>query len=336
MSLLRRSLLSSVLVLALGATWLAAWAWQRYESAPIGMKGDSVRLTLARGTNVRGVARELARQGVTVPGWLVVAAARLRGDDARIKSGVYQIGSATTLREFLDKLVRGEVLLKEIRFIEGGTFRQMRDALAREPELIHDSQGLSDSQLLDRLGIRKPNAEGLFFPSTYLFSPGSGELELLRQANRQMLKVLDDAWAQRAPGLPLAEPYQVLILASVVEKETGRDGDRDKVAAVFVNRLRIGMRLQSDPTVIYGMGERFDGDLRRRDLLADTPFNTYTRAGLPPTPIALPGKASIVAVTQPADTDALYFVARGDGSSEFSKDLAAHNRAVNRYQRGRP
>jgi UPF0755 protein len=228
--------------------------------------------------------------------------------------------------------VRVDVLLKDIRFTEGWSFRQMRAAIRQHPDLAHDTAALTDRDLLDKLGATEQSAEGLFFPSTYFFSPGASDMDVYRQAHRLLRKLLDEAWTNRAAGLPLKDAYQALILASIVEKETGRESDRDKVAAVFVNRLRRGMMLQSDPTTIYGMGENFDGNLRKRDLQTATPYNTYTRTGLPPTPIALPGKASLVAATQPASIGSLYFVARGDGTSEFSDDLGAHNRAVQRFQ----
>jgi UPF0755 protein len=293
-----------------------------------------VRVQIAKGAGPRTIAAELRRRGIAAPEWMVVVASRLRGDADRMKSGVYQVDVPLTLQALLDRFVKGDVLLKDIRFVEGWTFRQMRESIAQHPDLLHDSRDWSDRQLLDKLGMTEGAAEGLFFPSTYFFSPGSSDLDLYRQANRQLRRVLDDAWRNRRPDLPFATPYEALVMASIVEKETGREADRDKVAAVFVNRLRRGMMLQSDPTVIYGIGEAFDGNLRKRDLTKDSPYNTYVRTGLPPTPIALPGKSSIVAAVQPATSDALYFVARGDGSSEFSNDLPAHNRAVNRYQRG--
>jgi UPF0755 protein len=217
--------------------------------------------------------------------------------------------------------------------IEGWTFRQMRRAIAAHPDLAQDTAGLADGELLRRIGAIEPHPEGLFMPSTYRFAPGASDLDIYRQAYRLLKRTLEESWAARSAGVPLSSPYEALVLASIVEKETGRDADRGRVAAVFVNRLRLGMMLQSDPTTIYGMGDRFDGNLRRADLRADTPYNTYTRNGLPPTPIALPGKASLAAALNPENSPALYFVARGDGSSEFSTDLAAHNRAVERYQR---
>lgn len=328
-------LLALVLMAALVVGGAAAWLWQRYEKDVVVFRESPVRVEVGKGASVRSVAAELNRKGVAVEPWIFALAARYRGDASAIKAGVYQFDAPLTLKSIFDKLVRGDVLLKEIRFIEGWTFRQMRAAVAQQPELLQDTRNLSDDDLMRRIGASETFPEGLFFPSTYSFSPGSSDLDIYRQAYRQLKKALDDAWTARAPDLPYKTPYQALVMASLVEKETGRDADRDKVAGVFVNRLRKGMLLQSDPTTIYGMGAAFDGNLRRRDLLADTPYNTYTRAGLPPTPIALPGKASLVAATRPADTRALYFVARGDGSSEFSDDLAAHNRAVARFQLGR-
>jgi UPF0755 protein len=320
-------------VLVAGA--VAAWLWQQYEKSPLQFKESPIRIEVGKGANPRNIAGELNRKGVMVAPILVTLASRWRGDSDRLKMGMYQLESPLTLRALLDKLAKGEVMLKEVRFIEGWTFKQMRAAVAQNPDLLQDTRSLTDVQILAKIGAAETLPEGLFFPSTYSFSPGSSDLDVYRQAYRQLKKVLEDAWAARAADLPLLTPYQALILASVVEKETGRDSDRDKVAGVFVNRLRKGMMLQSDPTTIYGLGSTFDGNLRRRDLLRDTPYNTYTRGGLPPTPIALPGKASLLAVTQPASTPALYFVARGDGSSEFSNDLASHNRAVAKFQLGR-
>ena len=328
--------LGLLFVVALIAGALAAgWAWQRYEQTPLAAVAAPLQITIAKGANARSVALELNRKGVDIPPWLVAWAARLRGDAGQIKSGVYQFDTTITLHALLDKLVRGEVMLKDVRFTEGWTFRQMRATLVQMPDLLHDTAEMTDTDILQKIGATEQNPEGLFFPSTYSFSPGTSDLEIYRQAYKQLKKALDEAWAGRAADLPYDTPYQALVMASIVEKETGREADRDKVAAVFINRLRKGMMLQSDPTTIYGMGDKFDGNLRRRDLTTDSVYNTYTRTGLPPTPIALPGKASIVAATQPAPIAALYFVARGDGSSEFSNDLAAHNRAVGRYQLGR-
>ena len=254
--------------------------------------------------------------------------------EGAIKAGSYEIDRGVSLLELLRKLTRGDVSLTEIAFIEGWTFRQMRERLNTHPDVQHDTRGLSDEEVMRLVGAPGTSPEGWFFPDTYLFSKRSRDVDILARAHRAMQRHLAREWEARAEQLPLASPYQALILASIVEKETGKEQDRPLVAAVFVNRHRQGMRLQTDPTVIYGLGERFDGNLRKSDLLADTPFNTYTRSGLPPTPIAMPGLASLQAVLHPAPSQALYFVARGDGSSHFSQTLEEHNRAVNRYQRG--
>ncbi len=328
---MNRPLLILVL-LAAAAVGVVAFAWHSYGSAPLAMQSTPVRVKIERGMTAATIAQAMQRSGVEVPSWKLSLALRLRGDARSVKAGVYELSSPVTLASLLDRMVRGDVVQAELAIIEGWTFRQMRASVAAHPELLHDSVALSDAELLRRIGAGETTAEGLFFPSTYRFSPGSSDLEVYRQSYRLLKSSLEEAWAARKPGLPLVDPYQALVLASIVEKETGLDADRTKISAVFVNRLRLGMPLQSDPTTIYGLGERFDGNLRKRDLQADTPYNTYTRPGLPPTPIALPGKASILAATQPDAIRALYFVARGDGSSEFSDDLGAHNRAVARYQ----
>jgi UPF0755 protein len=319
----------AVLVGGIGAG-IAVWRF----NAPVALPGASpVEFELAPGTSLKKTAAELARQGLVQEPELFVLAGRILGRAGSIKAGHYEITRPHSPRELLDKITRGDVTLAELTVIEGWSFRQLRAALDRHPDVRHDTAGLSDGELLAAIGASASSPEGLFFPDTYFFSKNSSDLDLLRRAYRTLQEHLAQAWGGRRPGLPLDDPYQALILASIVEKETGQEADRSMVAAVFANRLRLGMKLQSDPTVIYGMGERFDGDLRKKDLAADTPYNTYTRTGLPPTPIALPGRASLMAATQPADTKALYFVARGDGTSVFSDSLADHNRAVNRYQR---
>lgn len=331
---MKRALAALALIVAATAAVLAL-AWHGYGVAPLEMESSPARVRVERGMTVAGMAEAMQRSGIDLPAWRLQFAARLRGDARSIKAGVYEFTAPTTLAAVLDKLVRGDVVFAELTVIEGWTFAQMRASIAAHPELMHDSVAMSDADILRQIGAQETHPEGLFFPSTYRFSPGSSDLDVYRQAYRLLKATLDEAWAARRPGLPLTDPYQVLVLASIVEKETGLEADRARVSAVFVNRLRLGMPLQSDPTTIYGMGERFDGNLRKRDLQTDTVYNTYTRRGLPPTPIALPGRASILAAVEPAPIRALYFVARGDGSSEFSDDLAAHNRAVARYQLGR-
>ena len=291
-------------------------------------------LTIPAGASARQVAQQLQQAGVQSPDWLLQGWLRLSGQSRRIQAGSYEIESGTTPLQLLDKLVRGEQALRRVTLVEGWNYRQVLQALKSAEHLdwdLPDAALAQPEQLMRALGLPGSHPEGRFFPDTYLYPKRQKASVLLRQAAAEMQRQLEQAWSQRAPDLPLQTPEQALILASVVEKETGASADRPMVAAVFINRLRLGMRLQTDPTVIYGLGVAFDGNLRKRDLLADTPYNSYTRAGLPPTPIAMPGLASLRATLQPADSPALYFVARGDGSSQFSVTLDEHNKAVRRY-----
>ncbi len=296
-------------------------------------QGDKVEFHIASGSGMRAVANAVASAGVVVDPWVLVVLGKVLRVDTSIKAGSYEISRGITALDLLKKLTRGDVTQTEIAFIEGWTFQQMRERLNAHPDLKHDSKGLSEAEILRRIGATERFAEGLFFPDTYLTAKRSSDLDVLVRAYRVMQRHLQREWATREPGLPYANAYQALIMASIVEKETGKDQDRPLIAAVFTNRLRQGMLLQTDPTVIYGMGAAFDGNLRKRDLQTDTPYNTYVRGGLPPTPIAMPGIASIQAALHPADSRAVYFVARGDGSSHFSNTLEEHNQAVNRYQR---
>lgn len=322
--------LLALALLALAAT--AAWAW-RWWQQPLGLAAEVVELTVEPGQSPRAVAHEWVAAGVQTDERLLYWAFRLSGQAPRIRAGSFAAQQGDSPERLLAKMVRGEETLEQVRFLEGWTFAQARAALAAAPGLRQTLAGRSDAEVMAALGVPHVPAEGRFFPDTYRYGRGVSDLVVLKQAWLAQQARLEQAWAQRAEGSPLRTPDELLTLASIVEKETGREADRGKVAGVFVNRLRIGMRLQTDPTVIYGLGSRFDGNLRKVDLLTDTPYNTYTRAGLPPTPIALPSQASLLAAARPADTKALYFVARGDGSSEFSETLEAHNRAVNRYQR---
>ncbi len=306
----------------------AYYALTRLETAHL-----PLQFSLKAGSGLRSAAQQMERAGVLRHPELFVVMARLLGEAGNIKAGNYEIEAPLTPYVLLAKITQGEVTLVSITFPEGWTFRQMRKLLDEHPAIKHEAQGLRDADILQRLSIKESSPEGLFFPDTYHFGNGSSDLLILRRAHRLMQSHLKAQWAARAPDLPIATPYEALILASIVEKETGRAEDRPLVAAVFVNRLRKGMLLQADPTVIYGAGEGFDGNLRKRDLTTDTPYNTYTRAGLTPTPIAMPGLASIVATLNPPRSDVLYFVAKGDGSSQFSRTLGEHERAVTKYQR---
>ncbi len=329
MKWLLRALLAFLLMMALAAG--AAWQWLR---SPLGLAAPSVELSVEPGSNPAEVARAWVAAGVQTDARLLYQWFKWSGQARQIRAGSYEVHAGVTPRALLDKMVRGDQVLEQLRLIEGWNWRQVRAALAAAPHLQPRTAGMSDADVMAALGAPGLAPEGRFFPDTYAYSRGVSDLTVLRRAHEAMTRRLAAAWAQRQPGLPLKSPDDALILASIVEKETGAPADRSRVAAVFVNRLRIGMPLQTDPTVSYGLGEAFDGNLRKRDLQTDTPFNTYTRGGLPPTPIAMPGAAALQASLNPAPVQALYFVARGDGSSQFSDDLAAHNRAVNKYQRG--
>jgi UPF0755 protein len=264
---------------------------------------------------------------------LFVLLGRMMGKATNLKAGYYEFDRPVSPLELLRKITQGDYSLVSITLVEGWTFRQVRKALAAEPGIAHQIESLKDTEVAQRLGIDQATPEGWFFPDTYYFSHGTSDLRILGRAHGLMKSHLAAQWERRAENLPLATPYEALILASIIEKETGRQDERSLIAAVFVNRLRVGMRLQTDPTVIYGMGEAFDGNLRRADLLADTAWNTYTRAGLPPTPIAMPGLASLTAALSPTPSDVLFFVAKGDGSHQFSRTLGEHDRAVTKYQK---
>jgi len=324
----RRVFLSLLVLLALGASACAWWLHRELT-----LSAATVDLSIDPGTSVRGVAQAVQAAGVDVDPGLLYWWFRLSGQARQIKAGSYELERGATAVSLLRKLVRGEEALRVLIMVEGWNFSQLRAAMARAENLKPDSASLNNGQIMAQLGRPDVHPEGRFYPDSYAYAKGSSDIALLKRAMRAMDQRLEAAWNQRAPDCPLKSAEEALILASIVEKETGRAADRAMIAGVFSNRLRQGMPLQTDPSVIYGLGERFDGNLRKRDLLRDTPWNTYTRGGLPPTPIAMPGKAALLAAVQPAPTKALYFVARGDGSSQFSSSLEEHNRAVNKYQR---
>ncbi|MDQ2780142.1 MAG: endolytic transglycosylase MltG [Pseudomonadota bacterium] len=330
-----KGLIGLLLVLVVAAAaGAAAVAW--WLDRPLPLAAAGAELSIEPGTAPMAVAQAWVDAGVQVHPRLLYEWFRWSGRARRIRAGSYEIDAGTTPRKLLDKMVQGDETLERVQFIEGWTVRQMRAAVASAPHLKPSTAGMSDAELMAALGQRGVAAEGRFFPDTYTYSRGVSDLTVLRRARSIMAERLATAWAQRSADTPLRTADDALILASIVEKETGLASDRGLVAGVFANRLRIGMPLQTDPTVIYGLGEAFDGNLRKRDLLADTPYNTYLHSGLPPTPIALPGLASLRAAVRPEPTKALYFVARGDGATVFSDSLADHNRAVNRHQRGKP
>jgi len=334
-----RRVFTSLLILLFTAALLlfGAALWWLHEPMPLRLQPGSkvVDLEIEHGTTANGVADAVVASGADVPVLLLQAWFRFSGQARLIKAGSYEIVPGTSPRKLLSMLVRGEETLKNVTLVEGWTFSQVLQALQKAEKLTPDTLTLSPETIMEKLGKPGVHPEGRFFPDTYTYAKGSSDLAVLKRAARAMDRRLEAAWSLRNPETPLKSPDEALILASIVEKETGKPTDRGQIGGVFTNRLRIGMPLQTDPTVIYGMGVRFDGNLRKRDLQQDTPYNTYTRTGLPPTPIAMPGKAALLAAVQPAPTKALYFVSRGDGTSEFSENLDGHNRAVNKYIRGR-
>ena len=326
------------LFLLLAGMIIGGALWQQYQdfrASPLAVPETGLVLDFRPGSSLRDLAQELvAREVLAHPYWL-----RLLGRDtglaARLQAGEYRIEPGTRPGDLLRQMAAGRVLQHELTLVEGHTFRQMMDRVQTHPVLVQTLDGLSDDQIMARLGHEGEHPEGRFLPDTYHFPRGTTDAEFLLRAYTAMEQVLSQAWETRAEDLPLKTPYEALILASIVERETGVPEERATIAGVFVRRLQKGMRLQTDPTVIYGIGPDFDGRIRYVHLRTDTPYNTYTRHGLPPTPIAMPGVEAIRAALHPEPGDALYFVSRNDGSHHFSATLAEHNRAVDKYQRNR-
>ena len=328
MAFFKKLVVSSVIAaIGVGGTFVY-WAQQ-----PITTDGEAIPFTITPGSGAHAAGQQIADAGVPIVPILFNVLARIEGKTSKIKAGSYELKPGTTPQRLITQLARGEFAQESLTIIEGWTFKQMRLAMANHPGLKHDTVGLSDKELMAKISPEYVLPEGLFFPDTYLFAKGASEMQIFKQAHAAMIGRLSEAWDKRDPALPYKNPYEALIMASIVEKETGQKSERAMIAGVFVNRLKTGMLLQTDPTVIYGMGDNYQGKIRKRDLEADTPYNTYTRGGLPPTPIALAGAQSLTAALAPARTQALYFVARGDGTSQFSANLPDHNRAVNQYQR---
>ncbi|OGA87619.1 MAG: aminodeoxychorismate lyase [Betaproteobacteria bacterium RIFCSPLOWO2_12_FULL_66_14] len=321
-----------LLMLVIGVAAAAGWlAW--FAKAPVALPAQAVDFSIVPGSSLKSATRQIIDAGIPISpnGFNILA--RIYGKQTQIKAGSYELRDGATPWTLLQKITQGDFQMTEMVFIEGWNFGQMRAALDGHAHVRHDTRDMTDGEIMARLGAPGVPPEGMFFPDTYLFAKGESDLAILARAHRLMNKELESAWESRAPDLPLSSAREALVLASIVEKETGDAKERPLIAGVFVNRLRRGMRLQTDPTVIYGMGERFDGNLRRKDLESDTPFNTYTREGLPPHPIAMPGRAALRAVVSPTQTDALYFVSKGDGTHQFSRSIDDHNRAVARYQK---
>lgn len=319
-----------LLVLAVGGAGFATLNWLE---RPLSLAAPSIEVSIEPKTTPRDIANAWVQAGVQTEPMLLYEWFRWSGQARKIRAGSYEIEQGITPKKLLDKMILGDEVMSTVRLIDGWTFRQFRTELAKSPDLKQVTAKISEADLMVAIGAPPGmSAEGRFYPDTYAFSKGASDLAVLKRAYKAMQRQLEAAWAARAADTPLRNIDEALVLASIVEKETGVASDRGLVAGVFVNRLRVGMPLQTDPTVIYGMGAAFDGNLRKKDLLADTPYNTYTRTGLPPGPIATPGKASLLAAVKPDNTKALFFVSRGDGSSQFSETLAEHNRAVVKYQ----
>lgn len=314
-----------------GCLGLTAWMVY-YAKTPLNIRPDAQEITIKPNSSLKSIAKQLVAQGVLKTEWPFVLLAKVLNKAPYLQAGDYTLNKNVNPYQLLLSLNHGKSTQGAITFIEGKTFKQMRQRLSKNDAIKHTIQNLSEAEVMQLVGKGEPHAEGLFFPETFYFDRGTLDTVILKRAYEIMQIKLENAWQTRASNLPYKSRYEALIMASIIEKETGKASEREMIAGVFINRLRIGMRLQTDPTIIYGMGDDYKGNIRRKDLLKDTPYNTYTRSGLPPTPIAMPGLASIEAALHPADTKALYFVGKGDGSHAFSNSLAEHNRAVVKYQ----
>ena len=330
-----KRILFAVFGLAFACVVAGAGWFYFFADNPLPLPQRPFEFNVKPGASLKSLSRQLTETGLLPEAQSFWLLGRALDQATGIQAGTYRLTDAITPLALLKKLNDGDVVTIAVTFVEGITFPEMRGQLESTRELRVTLSGLSNADVMRKIGAAESNPEGLFFPDTYRFSAGTTDLELLKKSYRMMQQKLALAWAQRDANLPYKGPYEALIMASIIEKETGKADERPLIGAVFTNRLRIPMRLQTDPTVIYGMGQRFDGNIRRRDLTTDTPYNTYTRDGLPPTPIAMPGWSSLLAAVKPAQSDKLYFVAKGDGSHTFSRSLDEHNRAVAKYQLGK-
>ncbi|MEY4496040.1 MAG: hypothetical protein RL744_1104 [Pseudomonadota bacterium] len=313
----------------------AIFLWPVVPATSNTPEGDSYKVRIAPQSGLSAISKQLSDQGISANSGAVQIAARALFVASKLKPGTYLFAPRASLGKILLQVARGDRVRESLAIIPGMTIWQLRGLIDKHPALIHQTRGMSSKELLQAIGLSYPGDEGLFYPDTYVFDPDDSDISIYRRASQAMQKQLASAWEQNDAKSPIKTPYELLILGSIVEKETGRSSDRALVAAVFVNRLNLNMPLQTDPTVIYGIGSKFDGNLRKADLRKDSPYNTYMRKGLPPTPIAMPSKESLMAVIRPAKSDAVYFVARGDGSSHFSKTLKEHESAVDQFQRKR-
>lgn len=327
-----RKVVYSFVIIGLAALAWLAYDVDRFFTTPLHVPSDGITIEVSHGSNLTRVAKQLAEEGMLSRPRYFVWYAHWILQNTKISVGEYHIAPDTTPTALLTQLIEGKVIQYSITIVDGWTFEQAMEAIDENPYLIHDLKGLDPETIMARLGYAGQHPEGRFMPDTYHFPRGMTDVAFLVRAYQAMQSYMDNAWENRDVGIPLKTPYEALILASIVEKETGLASERRAIAGVFSRRLQKHMRLQSDPTVIYGMGKAYQGNIRRRDLRSDNEYNTYQRAGLPPTPIALPGRDAINAVLHPEEGDALYFVSRGDGSHQFSATLQEHNEAVIKYQ----
>ena len=323
--------LGALLLLLYGAIFL----WPVVPAKSNIPEGSSYKVKITPKSGLSAIAGQLSEQGVSANALTLQIASRVLFVGSKLKPGTYLLATRASLGNVLLQIARGDRVRESLAIIPGMTIWQLRSLIDNHPALIHQTKGMSTKKLLQAINLSYPDDEGLFYPDTYIFDPDDSDISIYRRASQAMQKQLTAAWEQKEATSPLKTPYELLILASIVEKETGRSSDRSLVAAVFINRLKINMPLQTDPTIIYGIGPKFDGNLRKTDLRRDSPYNTYMHKGLPPTPISMPSKESLQAVIHPAKSDAIYFVARGDGSSYFSKTLKEHENAVDQFQRKR-
>jgi len=306
--------------------------FQSFKVTPLVPDGKPFKYRITPGTSLTRLAHDLDTLGLIDRPRYFIWLAKWQYDNGTIKTGEYQFSPGTGSADFLEKIIAGKVIQHPLTIIEGWNFRQLLNAIEKHDKIEHQLTGLTNEEIMRRLGLDAPSPEGLFFPDTYYVTRHMSDVQLLQRANQLLNEFLQTSWQQREVGLPYKTPYEALIMASIIEKETAAPEERQQIAGVFVRRLQKRMRLQTDPTVIYGLGETFNGNITRRDLKTDTPYNTYTRRGLPPTPIAMAGRESIYAALHPASGDALYFVAKGDGTHYFSATMEEHNRAVKKYQ----
>lgn len=323
----------TVIAVILGLLYGAIFLFPIVPNQPNTAVGSSYKVKINPNSGLTSIANQLSEQGLAVNSVALHLGARSLLVASKLKPGTYLLPNGASLGKVLLQIARGDRVIESIAIIPGMTIWQLRSLMDSQSAMIHRTKGMSNKELLQQLNLSYSNDEGLFLPDTYVFDPDELDLNIYRRAALAMQKQLMQIWEQRDSGLPLKTPYELLILASIVEKETGRLSDRNLISAVFINRLNKGMPLQTDPTVIYGIGPKFDGNLKKADLRRDTPYNTYMHKGLPPTPIAMPSKESILAAAHPAKSNALFFVAKGDGSSHFSQNLKEHEAAVDRYQR---